>query len=99
MKKLLIATSFIIAIAASAQDWAKAKLEKSPRHQEWVEVKNGNRTVHSFVVFPEVKDKAAVVIGICFQARRATRRPVTSRTWIQRLPRFTSFHPIKLLRT
>jgi carboxymethylenebutenolidase len=64
MKELLITTSFIIAIAASAQDWAKAKLEKSPRHQEWVEVKNGNRTVHSFVIYPEVKDKAAVVIVI-----------------------------------
>jgi carboxymethylenebutenolidase len=64
MKTLLIAASLIMAIAASAQDWAKAKLEKSPRHQEWVEVKNGNRTVHSFVVYPEVKDKAAVVIVI-----------------------------------
>jgi len=64
MKKLLIVISFIIAIAASAQDWAKARLEKSPRHQEWVEVKNGNRTVHSFVVYPEVKEKAAVVIVI-----------------------------------
>jgi len=29
----------VTAQAASAQDWAKAKLEKSPRHREWVSVK------------------------------------------------------------
>ena len=47
-----------------AQDWAKARLEKSPRHREWVSVKYGNRTVQTFVVYPEVKDKAPVVIVI-----------------------------------
>jgi carboxymethylenebutenolidase len=40
------------------------RLEKSPRHQEWVEVKHGQRTVHTFVVYPEVKDKATAVIVI-----------------------------------
>src|SRR5215471_21046197 len=49
---------------ASAQDWAKARLEKSPRHQEWVKVKNGNREVNCFVVYPEVKDKATAVLVI-----------------------------------
>jgi carboxymethylenebutenolidase len=49
---------------ASAQDWAKARLEKSPRHQEWVKVKHGNRDVSSFLVFPEVKDKATAVVVI-----------------------------------
>jgi carboxymethylenebutenolidase len=46
------------------QDWAKQRLEKSPRHQEWVKVKNGDRTVNSFVVYPEVKNKAMAVIVI-----------------------------------
>lgn len=64
MKTIVITALLVTAMTASAQDWAKAKLEKSPRHQEWVEVKNGSRTVHSFVVYPEVKDKAAVVIVI-----------------------------------
>lgn len=64
MRRLIGTTLVVMAIAASAQDWAKTKLEKSPRHQEWVEVKHGNRTVHSFVVYPEVKDKTAVVIVI-----------------------------------
>src|SRR5205823_2095212 len=35
------------------QDWAKAKLAKSPRHHEWVKVKNGDREVNSFIVYPE----------------------------------------------
>ncbi len=64
MKKLLIATSFIIAIAASAQDWAKEKLGKSPRHQEWQKIESGKRKVESFVVYPEVKEKATAVIVI-----------------------------------
>src|ERR1051325_6493025 len=46
------------------QDWAKARLAKSPRHQEWVKVKNGAREVNSFVVYPEVKNKATAVIVI-----------------------------------
>src|SRR5205085_3657937 len=50
--------------AAPAQDWAKARLEKSPRHGEWVKVKNGDREVTSFVVYPEVKDKATAVVVI-----------------------------------
>jgi carboxymethylenebutenolidase len=50
--------------SASAQDWAKARLEKSPRHGEWVDVKNGTRTVHCFIVYPEVKDPATAVIVI-----------------------------------
>ena len=40
------------------------RLEKSPRHQEWVQVKNGARVVHCFVVYPERKGKATTVIVI-----------------------------------
>src|SRR5712691_9191754 len=46
------------------QDWARGRLAKSPRHQEWVEVKYGNRIVKSFVVYPEVKNKATAVVVI-----------------------------------
>ena len=46
------------------QDWAKQKLDKSPRHQEWAEIKYGTRTVRCFVVYPEVKGKATAVIVI-----------------------------------
>ncbi len=60
---LVFCTLFGIAAAAPAQD-AKARLEKSPRHHEWVKVKNGDREVHCFLVFPEVKDKATAVLVI-----------------------------------
>src|SRR5262245_54339776 len=50
--------------AVETQDWAKQRLAKSPRHQEWVKVKNGTREVSSFVVYPEVKNKATAVVVI-----------------------------------
>lgn len=46
------------------QEWAKQRLAKSSRHQEWVKVKNGAREVNSFVVYPEVKNKATAVVVI-----------------------------------
>jgi carboxymethylenebutenolidase len=52
------------------QDWAKQRLAKSPRHQEWVKIKykpagdKPQREVNAFVVYPEVKNKAAAVIVI-----------------------------------
>lgn len=46
------------------QDWAKDRLAKSPRHREWVKVKNGNREVNSFVAYPEVSKKATAVVVI-----------------------------------
>jgi carboxymethylenebutenolidase len=61
---LLIVVALVVVVPAQGQDWAKAKLEKSPRHQEWAKVKNGPREVESFLVFPEVKDKATAVVVI-----------------------------------
>src|SRR5260370_21988302 len=46
------------------QDWAKEQLAKSPRHREWAKVKNGNREVNSFVVYPEVNKKETAVVVI-----------------------------------
>jgi carboxymethylenebutenolidase len=46
----------------SAQDWAKTRLEASPRHREYVALKHGSRTVQALVVYPEVKNKASVVV-------------------------------------
>jgi carboxymethylenebutenolidase len=53
-----------LAAAAPAQDAALQRLEKSPRHQEWVSVKHGARTVHAFLVYPEVSGKAPAVVVI-----------------------------------
>jgi carboxymethylenebutenolidase len=50
--------------AEAIQDWAKDRLAKSPRHREWVKVKNGSREVNSIVVYPEVKKKATAVVVI-----------------------------------
>jgi len=47
-----------------SQEWARQRVEKSPRHREWVKVKNGTREVNSFVVYPENKNKATAVIVI-----------------------------------
>jgi carboxymethylenebutenolidase len=49
---------------AAAQDWAKEKLAKSSRHQEWVTVKHDGRAVETFVVYPESNDKRPVVVII-----------------------------------
>jgi carboxymethylenebutenolidase len=49
---------------AHAQQWAKVKLDASPRHHEYVTVKNGSRTVQVFVDYPEVRGKAPVVLMI-----------------------------------
>jgi len=54
----------LLAAVAPAQDWAKARLDKSPRHGEWVKVTHDKREVQSFVVYPEVKDKATAVVVI-----------------------------------
>jgi carboxymethylenebutenolidase len=49
---------------ASAQDWAKAQLARSPRHSEWVRVTHDGRKVETFVVYPESKDQRPVVLII-----------------------------------
>ncbi|HTI72562.1 MAG TPA: dienelactone hydrolase family protein [Candidatus Limnocylindria bacterium] len=61
---LLLFAASLITLGVSAQDWAKTKLEKSPRHQEWVKIKHGDREVNCFVVYPEVKEKATAVLVI-----------------------------------
>ena len=65
MKRILLAFALLlVAQTLSAQDWAKARLEKSSRHGEWVDFKSGDRTIKAFVVYPERKEKAPVVIVI-----------------------------------
>ena len=65
MKKLSLLIGLIfIPISISAQDSPGKRLEKSPRHQEWVKIKQGERIVHAFLVYPEIKDKAPAVIVI-----------------------------------
>jgi len=73
MKRLLrcslpavtVALLGLCAVNAYAQDWAKAALAKSPRHGEYVTIQEpSGRSLQAFVVYPEIKDKAPVVVLI-----------------------------------
>lgn len=48
----------------SPKDMDKDRLNDSSRHHEWVEVTNGDRTVYTWVVYPERSDNAPVVMVI-----------------------------------
>jgi len=65
--KQFVTALFGLALACSstsAQDWAKARLEKSPRHLEWVKVKDGDREVSCYIAYPESKNKTTAVLVI-----------------------------------
>ena len=64
MNRLTTLVICMLAATASAQEWAKARLEKSPRHLEWVKVKHGDREISCYIAYPEVKDKATAVVVI-----------------------------------
>jgi carboxymethylenebutenolidase len=50
--------------AQEYKDFGKERLNNSPRHGEWVDIKSGERTIKAFVVYPERKDKAPVMLVI-----------------------------------
>lgn len=50
--------------SAGAQPSITEQLDKSPRHQEWVEINSNGRTLHNFVVYPEISENALAVIVI-----------------------------------
>jgi carboxymethylenebutenolidase len=60
----LLAIVLSVSLPTFAQDWAKAKLDASPRHREYVTLKHGDRSLQAFVVYPEVSGKAPIVILI-----------------------------------
>jgi carboxymethylenebutenolidase len=67
MKRLALAlvAAGLLTLPSHAQDWAKAKLDQSPRHGEYVTITEpSGRKLQAWVVYPEVKDKASVVVMI-----------------------------------
>ncbi len=60
----LLVALVLLGGGARAQDLALQRLNESPRHHEWVVIEHGDRTIQSFVVFPEVEDKALAVLVI-----------------------------------
>lgn len=51
-------------VTAGPGDPAADRLETSPRHAEWVQIDRGARTLHAYVAFPEVRDRAPAVLVI-----------------------------------
>jgi Dienelactone hydrolase and related enzymes len=65
MKRVVVLLSgLLFAPLLFAQDWAKQRLNDSPRHGEWVDFKSDGRSIKAFVVYPERKEKAPVVLVI-----------------------------------
>ncbi len=64
MKRFSLILLLALTPSLLAQTWARQRLDKSPRHREWVGVKAGGATIETFVVYPESKDKRPVVLVI-----------------------------------
>src|SRR5213080_2823674 len=68
MKHLLFAIALACVVgsirAEEYKDFGKERLNNSPRHAEWVDIKSGERTFKAFVVYPERKEKTAAVLVI-----------------------------------
>jgi carboxymethylenebutenolidase len=66
MKKpvCMFVTLGLLTAGSFAQEWALPRLENSPRHLEWVTVRQGDREVKCFIAYPEVKEKATAVVVI-----------------------------------
>jgi carboxymethylenebutenolidase len=68
MKRTFLALVFaLLAQSVRAQeykDFGKDRLNSSPRHAEWIDIKAGERTIKAFVVYPERKEKTPVVLVI-----------------------------------
>jgi len=62
--KTTLALLVALSLGAVAPQSAARRLEDSPRHQEWVQVKQGERIVHAYLVYPEVSHKALAVVVI-----------------------------------
>ncbi len=65
MRNLIAATVLFLAGCATQTAQTPAqRLENTPRHNEWVQLKNGDRTVHAYVAYPQISTKAPAVLVI-----------------------------------
>src|ERR1700726_2215574 len=61
---LIVILGALAVLSEEFKDFGKERLNSSPRHADWVDIKSGNRTIKAFVVYPERKDKAPAVLVI-----------------------------------
>jgi carboxymethylenebutenolidase len=78
MTRALVALAALVAVAGRtpaadtpaapklppSEETAKDRLNASPRHGEWIDVDAGGTPVHTWLVYPERRDKAPVVVVI-----------------------------------
>jgi carboxymethylenebutenolidase len=69
MKQIIVALTFAILaqtiFAEEIKDFGRDRLNNSPRHADWIDIKVSDaRTIKAFVVYPERKDKAPVVLVV-----------------------------------
>src|SRR5436189_2723619 len=50
--------------AEDVKDFGRDRLNNSPRHADWVDIKSGDRTIKAFVVYPESKNKTPAVLVV-----------------------------------
>ena len=46
------------------KDFGRDRLNNSPRHADWIDIKSGDRAIKAFVVYPESKNKTPAVLII-----------------------------------
>ncbi len=51
-------------MSVAAQEYAQTQLENSPRHHEWITISSNDRTLLTFVTYPEVEEQVPVVLVI-----------------------------------
>ncbi len=67
MKHLVFALLLLpgpLLVAEEVKDFGRDRINTSPRHADWVDIKSGARTLKAFVVYPERNDKAPAVLVI-----------------------------------
>lgn len=63
-QRIVIVSICILTILGCTHSAPQSRLETTPRHDEWIEVRSGARTIHTYVVYPEIKTKAMAVVLI-----------------------------------
>lgn len=65
LKRIMLVTLLILGGACAHHDTsADARLENTPRHDEWVTIDSAGRALHAYVVYPQRTNKAGAVLVI-----------------------------------